>query len=139
MRIPNVIELFRAEAGAALIAAGFVDGDITEVHSDTIPENVVIFQDPFPGEGVLNPNPVNLTVSLGPESLLAIPNLIGLDGASAVDAIKESGVETRLVSEEPSATVPEGHVISQTPDGGSVGSFIDVVVSSGICNFSSNS
>ncbi|MCA9472378.1 MAG: PASTA domain-containing protein [Nitrospira sp.] len=38
-------------------------------------------------------------------------------------ALEDSGIEIRNVTPEPSATVPKGQVISQNPEGGSVGNF----------------
>jgi len=129
--VPNVVGLLQAEAEAALVGNNLMVGEVTEEHSNIVLEGIVIGQSPNDGDGVSQDFPVRLTVSLGPESLFAIPNVVGLGEEAAITKIVDAGLEFRNVTTQPSSTAPKGVIISQNPEAGEVGSFIDVVVSSG--------
>jgi len=64
--VPNILGLLLSEAEEAITDAGLVVGDITTEHSDTVPEDHVLSQDPVAGTGVAIGSPVTLVISSGP-------------------------------------------------------------------------
>jgi len=77
--------------------------------------------------------PVNLTVSKGPAPV-AVPNVVGMTQAAAEAALTGVGLAVGAVTEDLSATVPAGQVISQNPAAGvevAPGASVDLVVSKG--------
>ncbi|MEL6870948.1 MAG: PASTA domain-containing protein [Pseudomonadota bacterium] len=131
--VPNVTGLERAAAEAAIVAANLVVGDVTEVIDFNVPAGNVISQDPLAGTQVSEDTAVDLVVSLGPPTV-GVPDVVGQTQAAASSAITGVGLTVGNVSQQASANVPAGNVISQNPTAGVqaiVGSAVDLVVSSG--------
>ncbi|MFA5158153.1 MAG: PASTA domain-containing protein [Patescibacteria group bacterium] len=63
--VPNVVGLTRNAAETAIVNAYLTVGDISEVHSETIEEGLVISQLPGAGSVVDTGTPVSLLMSLG--------------------------------------------------------------------------
>jgi len=63
--VPDVAGMPRADALAALAAAGLAAGEVTEESSKTVPKDHVISQDPAAGASVAPGTPVRLVVSSG--------------------------------------------------------------------------
>lgn len=66
--VPDVAGMPRADAEAAIIAAGLLAGEVTEAFSDTVPTGCVISQFPKAGTKLNRGASVGLTISLGPEA-----------------------------------------------------------------------
>jgi beta-lactam-binding protein with PASTA domain len=65
---------------------------------------------------------------------VSVPNVVGLSQAAATTAITNAGLVLGTVTQQSSANVPAGNVISQNPGAGAsvaAGSAVDLVVSSG--------
>lgn len=65
---------------------------------------------------------------------IAVPDVTGFPQPSATDLIVTSGLTVGAITQQASATVPAGFVISQAPAGGAMvppGTTVDLVVSSG--------
>ena len=130
--LPRVLELTQGEARRMLTDLGFrprLDG---ERHSDALPRGTVIWQDP-PAGTVLPPNSVvQLVVSAGP-SLVAVPDVIGMNLPQATKIIAAAGV--RLGSVDTVAGGSERGVVLATRPSAGVGrprgSQIALVVSRG--------
>ncbi len=134
VEVPNVVGMAQAAAETAITDVGLVVGTVTEEYSDTVPEGVVISQDPVGGTLVDPGSAVDLVVSKGPEPV-EVPNVVGMAQADAETAITDAGLTVGTITEEYSDTVPEGDVISQDPVGGALvapGSSVDLVVSKGV-------
>lgn len=101
-----------AEATAALDAAGF-DASVTEQFSEDIPVGQVISTDPAEGQARAW-RPVQLTVSKGPERY-AVPEVAGLDPASATAAVEGAQLAVMRTTESWSEDVPAGQVASTDP------------------------
>ena len=74
---------------------------------------------------------VNLVVSTGPAPV-TVPNVVNLTQAAATTAITTAGLVVGTVTQQSSATVPAGSVISQNPAAGTsvaAGSAVNLVVS----------
>ncbi|MEO0366979.1 MAG: PASTA domain-containing protein, partial [Pseudomonadota bacterium] len=130
---PGVIGLAQVAAEQAIVNAELIVGTVTAQPSSTAPAGQVIGQSPAAGVVQVVGSPVDLTVSSGPPQV-NVPNVLGLTEAVANTALTNAGLTLGNVSQQNSATVPVGQVISQTPIAGAqidVGSAVDVVVSSG--------
>ena len=131
--VPNVVGLTQAAASSAINAAGLIVGTVTSQTSASVPAGSVISQNPLAGATVASGSAVDLVVSTGPAPVL-VPNVVGLTLAAANIAISGANLVGGAVTTQPSATVPVGIVISQTPLAGSSvapGSAVNVILSSG--------
>ncbi|MHC4335786.1 MAG: PASTA domain-containing protein, partial [Planctomycetota bacterium] len=124
-----------AQADANLTITGFelTIGTITYEYSDTIPEGIVISQNPVYGTIVPIWSAIDLVVSLGEP---AVPDVVGMTEVEANSTITAVGnLRVGSVSYESSETVPPGLVISQDPNSGTrvpIGSSVDLAVSAAV-------
>jgi beta-lactam-binding protein with PASTA domain len=130
--LPRVLELPEPEARRALTEVGLrprLDG---ERHNDAFPRGTVIWQDPPPGT-VLPPNSVvQLTVSAGP-SLVAVPDVVGMNLPHATKIMSAAGVRLGYVDTVAGGQEP-GVVLATRPTAGvgrPRGSAVVVLVSRG--------
>jgi serine/threonine-protein kinase len=130
--LPRVLEMPEAQARKKLTDLGFrprLEGQRT---SDSFPQGIVIWQDPPPGI-VLEPTSlVQLTVSSGP-SLVAVPDVIGLNVPQATKILAAAGVRLGKVDTLPGGE-ERGVVLATRPAAGigrPRGAPINLVVSRG--------
>ncbi|NLV42855.1 MAG: PASTA domain-containing protein [Candidatus Hydrogenedentes bacterium] len=131
--VPDLSGLTRAEAEAALAAAGLAAGVVTEEHSGEVPAGQVIRQTPGAGFYLASGSAVAFVVSLGPPPV-AVPDLTGLTVPEAEAALAAAELTAGAVTEEHSATVPAGRILRQDPVAGiqvAPGSAVALVVSLG--------
>jgi beta-lactam-binding protein with PASTA domain len=136
VHVPNVIGRTLRQGELILTRIGLSVGEVTDVHDDTVPKDHVIDQTPKPREKVNRGTKVNLLVSLGSEevTILMPVNLVGLTVDEAAKALREYELSVGNVTTEPSATVPAGRIIRQSPDIGTQvkkGEAVDLLISSG--------
>lgn len=125
----KVLGMTEDEASSALKKAG-VSYEIVYESSDDAEEGEVIKQSVKEGEKVSSTEKVKITVCK--EGDLEIPSVVGMDGDSAIQTLKDKGFKANRTFEY-SADVAEGQVISQTPTGvGKKGDTVTIVVSAGI-------
>lgn len=125
----NVVGMTEDEASSALKKAG-VSYEIVYESSDDAEEGDVIRQSVKDGEKIPSTEKVKITVCK--EGDLEIPSVVGMDGDSAIQTLKDKGFKANRTFEY-SADVAEGQVINQTPTGvGKKGDTITIVVSAGI-------
>jgi len=101
--------------------------------SESVPEGVVIRQEPVAGTSVLSKTPVTVYVSSGATEV-TVPNVIGRTEADAVLQIEAQGLAVGIISVVGSATVPEGTVVASDPVTNQqlpVGSVVNLVLSDG--------
>ncbi len=118
-------------AKQALESAGFVVQASYEA-SDSVESGLVISQDPVPGSRIPEGYTITLTVSSGTGNI-SVPDLVGNTAAEAKVALENMGLAISL-TDGASDTVPQGSVVSQTPEAGSMvapGTTVLVVVSTG--------
>jgi len=107
-----------ADYEAKLTALGFKIAPEQSQHSDDVPQGGVILVDPTPGtKGVDYGKTVTITVSDGPQPI-AIVDYKNSKADDAVRALTTAGFATVKQTQDFSDTVPEGVVISQTPNSG---------------------
>lgn len=124
-----VVGMTEDEASSALKKAG-VSYEIVYESSDDAEEGDVIKQSVKEGEKIPSTEKVKITVCK--EGDLEIPSVVGMDGDSAIQTLKDKGFKANRTFEY-SADVAEGKVINQTPTGvGKKGDTITIVVSAGI-------
>ncbi len=131
--VPNVVGLVQADAETAITDAMLIVGDITEQNDFNVPAGNVISQNPNGGTLVAGGTAIDLVVSLGPPTV-AVPNLVGQTEAQAGVLLNNAALVLGTVTQQASATVATGIVISQDPVEATVvieGSAVNIVVSSG--------
>jgi serine/threonine-protein kinase len=112
--IPDVTTEKVQDAEQALQAKNF-QYKLKYKTSTTQDPGIVVSQDP-PG-GTLKPSgtTVTLTVTQAPEKV-EVPNVKGLTEQQARDQLQAKGFSNVTSTQQPSGDVPQGTVISQTPD-----------------------
>ncbi len=103
-----------------------------EEYSDSVPEGVVIGQNPPEKTEMKKGDSVTLTVSKGSE-LMTVPNLLGLDKDKANDALKNNNLKLGTVTEITSGQA-KGIIVKQSINADekvSKNSVVDVYVSKG--------
>lgn len=125
----SVVGMTEDDASSALKKAG-VSYEIVYESSDDAEEGDVINQSVKEGEKIPSTEKVKITVCK--EGDLEIPSVVGMDGDSAIQTLKDKGFKANRTFEY-SADVAEGNVINQTPTGvGKKGDTVTIVVSAGI-------
>jgi len=117
--VPDVAEGNPAliDAREILIAAGFAVS-VTYEQSQAVQEGRVISQDISPGSMLRRGEVITLIVSSGREGQTAmLPNVVNMTRENARAALESAGFRVSI-TEVDSATVAQGHVISQNPLGG---------------------
>ena len=131
--IPNVDGTARADAAAALTAAGFTLAADIEEYSDTVAAGTVIDSAPKQGEQVAPDSQVTLSVSKG-RAPVEVPDVRGRALADAQAALEGLGFEVTRGEDEFSNDVAAGQVMDVSPAPGETiahGSTINLVVSKG--------
>jgi uncharacterized repeat protein (TIGR03803 family) len=113
--VPNLIGDSEAAASNALTAANLSIGTVTSQQSNA-PFGDIISETPAAGSTVASGSAVSLVVSNGPP--VAVPNLTGATFDAALAAINQVNLRLGQVTAQPSTTVADGSVISQTPAAG---------------------
>jgi beta-lactam-binding protein with PASTA domain len=129
--VPNVVNQPQGAAETALTAAGLVRGTLSLQSSTTVVAGSVISQSPAAGSTLATGSKVSLVISTGP---VAVPNVVNQAEAAARTTLTGVGLALGAVSQQSSATVPSGSVISQNPAAGTnvaAGSAVALVVSTG--------
>jgi len=101
--------------------------------SETIPEGVVIRQEPESGTVVLSNTPVTLYVSSGATEV-TVPNVVGALEANAVKLIEDRGLSVGSITVVGSPSVAEGTVIASDPVTNArlpLGSVVNLILSDG--------
>lgn len=130
--VPDVSGKDETEAQKELNDAGFSKVKSEAVYSEK-PQGTVIGTNPKAGTKVTKDTEIVMQVSKGEEKN-SIPNVVGQEENAAKAAIKENGFSVAGIESEYSETVPQGHVIRQSPDGGAkadAGTSVTLVISLG--------
>jgi beta-lactam-binding protein with PASTA domain len=132
--VPNVCNLPLNTALEELEKCG-LEGVVTEQRYDpVIEENRVIIQEPLPDEKVKKTRIINLTVSLGPETI-KIPYLAGVDYEKGELIIKRHGLVIESVDSVFCDSIAQNRIVATIPDFGTEvtnGDSIRVIVSKGL-------
>jgi serine/threonine-protein kinase len=131
--VPKLRGKSEDQAQDALTRRNLEFGESTRQWSETIAEGSVIKSDP-PAGTTLKPGAiVDLVISKGRKPI-EVKNWVGKSADRAEKAMEDKGLEVSRDSLEYSDTVPEGNVISQSPEPGETlfrGDTVSLVVSQG--------
>ncbi|QJC21676.1 Stk1 family PASTA domain-containing Ser/Thr kinase [Arcanobacterium buesumense] len=125
LTVPSLAGLTSAEAEQALKDAGFSDIDHTSNYSDTVEKDHIVSQEPEPDSSIPHNATIHYVISDG-RAPVKIPNLSDVKRSELEQTLADLGL-TLVLTEEYSDTVPEGNVISQTPEANSAGLRLDEV------------
>ena len=96
---------------------GLAVGGPTYEANATVPAGNVISQTPAPGLLVVPATQVSIVVSTGPNSPadIPVPDVVNQTQSAAIATIQTAGFTIGAVTQQFSATIPAGTVISQSP------------------------
>jgi hypothetical protein len=130
--VPYITGMTQESAQIVIPAAGFITGSVTQAYDDIVPIGHIISQSPSAGTIVPIGSAVDMVVSLG--QAVTVPDVTGMTQANAQSAIESAGLITGTITSVVNPSVLPGHIISQTPAGGTIvsgGSAVNLVVSLG--------
>ena len=131
--VPNIIGMSQDEAQLALEKQGLDWGAPARTYSDTVPAGHVVSCQPKVGRKVGLGQAVTAVISRGVETK-TVPDVVGKTKDQAGAAIKGAGLTLGDVTEDYSASVAQGKVISSDPKAGKViehTAKVSIVVSKG--------
>jgi serine/threonine-protein kinase len=114
---PSLLNVTVAEARVIAEAEGLTVVQAGEQYSEVVAAGLVATTEPGPGERILRDDPIELTISLGPERY-EVPELVGLTREEAEQALADAHVGLGEVDEAFDEEVPKNVVISQGVDAG---------------------
>jgi len=120
IEVPDVTRKTEANARALIEDAGLEVGDVSRRPDSTVPQGVVISQDPTGGVLVTVERKVNLVVSSGPPTAV-VPNVVGRSEEDARFLLENAGfrvAEPRTEPQGPECDEPDGIVCRQSPEAG---------------------
>jgi serine/threonine-protein kinase len=113
--VPGVTGQQASTASAALTAAGLTSSQTPVTSCPPSSFGQVISQNPASGTQAVFGQAVTLTVCA---AKVSVPDVTGLDDASARSAITSAGLRVGTVTLTPNCTIAKGTVLSQNPAGG---------------------
>ena len=128
VEVPDTVGSSVGDARARLLALGLRVRVSRVVASE--PAGTVVRQSPQGGANVSEGTIVTLRVSTGP-SEVSVPDVTGLDEASARSELEDAGFEVRVSEESTADPDEDGLVVGQTPTGGSTareGAVVTIIV-----------
>ena len=131
--VPEVKNMTWEDGSAQLISEKLVPERVNE-SSDTIVEGTVLRTEPKAGENVSPQTPIKVFVSSG-AARETVPQLVGLDQASAEAKLKELGFEVGTITTAHSPTIAGGIVMLTDPSAPAeapLGTRIALTISDGI-------
>jgi beta-lactam-binding protein with PASTA domain len=132
--VPNVVGTLQNLATQTIVSSNFYVA-VTRQPSTTVPDSMVISQNPAAGSQALSGSIISLVVSSGGSVVAAIPTVVGMEQGLAENALFAAGFALGSATTQPSTSVPAFHVISQSPAGGTPAPWdtsVSVVFSSGL-------
>lgn len=128
--VPNVVDMTKDEAVAAIEATGLVAQVSEEKYDNSVAAGLVISQSPTASSTLFRGDTVTLVVSLGPEQV-TVPNVVGKRRSEGVRLLQEAGFDVDVVeSLNPFQTT----ITSTNPKGGTQapkGSTVTVTIGNG--------
>ncbi len=130
--VPKVTGKPRSAAVKEIEAASLAVGKISQQYSDTVDQGDVISTTPKAGTPLRRDTAVRMVVSRGVQPV-TVPNLEGAVATDAEQQLLGIGLKPKVVGNSYSKKVPQGSVISQSPNSGKLpkGSIIELVISNG--------
>ncbi|MFI7597682.1 Stk1 family PASTA domain-containing Ser/Thr kinase [Actinoplanes sp. NPDC049681] len=130
---PQFVNMTRSQAEQEAKAKGFSVSFDDGRYDENIPKDVVLAQDPPARERLVKGGQLTLTLSLGQERY-PVPDVVGVEKAAAKGEIEGTKLKFKEGDGKYSDDVPQGVVISVTPNVGDLlkpGATVTVVISKG--------
>ncbi|MGQ9631252.1 MAG: PASTA domain-containing protein [bacterium] len=132
--VPNVVGMSQRLGEIALREAGLQVGRRVTKHSQQVPEDCIISQEPRPNTVVKRDSQVDLLISLGkPPVIFAMPDIVGMPLDEARAKIEEVGLKLGSISKRRVTDgTDENVVLFSNPEGGEgveAGTVVSLVVS----------
>jgi serine/threonine-protein kinase len=114
--VPELVGQTERTARIRLDQDGLEIGPVSEFRSPDYPSDAVVSQDPAPSSRAPR---VSLLLNRGEQATMYVmPDLIGIDGGRASEALRSRGFRVTIVGSQPYPGVPPGIVVRQQPPGG---------------------
>jgi eukaryotic-like serine/threonine-protein kinase len=114
--VPALVGQSERTAQMRLAQDGVQIGTLSEIRSADYPADAVVSQNPAPSSRAPE---VSLLLNRGEEATtFVMPDLIGMDGERAAEAMRRRGFRVSIVGTQALPDVPAGTIIRQQPDGG---------------------
>lgn len=115
-RAPDLVGESQRAAEIRVVQDGLSLGPVAEIRSALYPSDVVVAQDPPPGQVTAE---VRLLVNRGEDrASYVMPDLIGVEGERAAELLREQGFRVSITAQSQATGLPPGVVIRQAPAGG---------------------
>ncbi|MFE6662241.1 Stk1 family PASTA domain-containing Ser/Thr kinase [Streptomyces sp. NPDC057697] len=132
VKVPDVRDLSRADAGRELKKAGLVPGMVTEEFSEETDRGDVIRTEPAAGTGRHPDSAVALVISKG--APVDVPDVTGLSVEDATSALEDEGLKAKVLPDRVHSSEDAGDIARQSPGEGTEaaeGDTIELTVSEG--------
>jgi serine/threonine-protein kinase len=114
--VPPLVGQNERAAQSSLQQQGVVVSSVSEFRSSDYPADVVVAQDPA---ATSRAPEVSILLNRGElAATYVMPDVIGVDGERAADALRRQGFRVSIVGTQPYPGVPAGTVVRQSPAGG---------------------
>ena len=114
--VPPLVGQNERAAQSSLQQQGVVVSSVSEFRSSDYPADVIVAQDPA---ATSRAPEVSILLNRGELSATYVmPDVIGVDGERAADALRRQGFRISIVGTQPYPGVPPGTVVRQQPAGG---------------------
>ena len=114
--VPPLVGQNERAAQGSLQQEGVVVSSVSEFRSSDYPADVVVAQDPA---AAARAPEVSILLNRGElAATYVMPDVIGVDGERAADALRRQGFRVSIVGTQPYPGVPPGTVVRQQPAGG---------------------
>ena len=114
--VPPLVGQNERAAQSSLQQQGVVVSSVSEFRSSDYPADVVVAQDPA---ATSRAPEVSILLNRGELSATYVmPDVIGVDGERAADALRQQGFRVSIVGTQPYPGVPPGTVVRQQPASG---------------------
>jgi len=115
-KVPALVGQSERTAQMRLSQDGVQIGTLSEIRSADYPAETVVSQNPPPASSAAE---VSLLLNRGEQATTYVmPDLIGMDGERAAEAMRKSGFRMSIVGTQSVPGIPPGTVIHQQPSGG---------------------
>jgi len=114
--VPTLAGQTERTARIRLEQEGVQIGSVSEIRSADYPTDSVVSQNPPPTSRAPQ---VSLLLNRGEQSTtFVMPDVIGMDGEKAAEALRSRGFRVSIVGTQPALGVPAGTIVKQQPVGG---------------------
>ena len=114
--VPALVGQNERAAQSSLQQQGVIVSSVSEFRSSDYPADVIVAQDPA---ATSRAPEVSILLNRGELSATYVmPDVIGVDGERAADALRRQGFRVSIVGTQPYPGVPPGTVVRQQPAGG---------------------